>query len=133
MRRMAGLAIFLAFSIFVAFCGWSCSSGGGGGQSGSMAYSGAGSDGGASSVGTAAKPDSPDPLMDFTGIWKGRSVSSMNAASAKITFSVKRVGNQIKGDYRCAAGNAICRNNVQRGWVTGQVNARGFRVSMEDT
>ena len=133
MRRMAGLAIFLAFSIFVAFCGWSCSSGGGGGQSGSMAYSGAGSGGGASFVGTAATPDSPDPLMDFTGIWKGRSVSSMNAASAKITFSVKRVGNQLKGDYRCAAGNAICRNNLQRGWVTGQVNARGFRVAMEDT
>ena len=28
--------------------------------------------------------------MDFNGIWKGTAVSSMNAASAKITFNVKR-------------------------------------------
>ncbi|HVA41502.1 MAG TPA: hypothetical protein VNF49_12605 [Candidatus Binataceae bacterium] len=91
------------------------------------------SSGSTGSTASAAAPDSPDPLMDFNGIWRGRSVSTMNAASAKITFSVKREGNQIKGDYRCAPGNAICRNNVQRGWVTGQVSARGFRVEMEDS
>jgi hypothetical protein len=115
MRRIITLALLLGLA------GWSCSSGGGGNP------------GFAGSTGSAATPDSPDPLLDFTGIWRGRSISSMNAASAKITFAVKRQGNRIKGDYRCAPGNAICRNNVQRGWVTGQVSARGFRVEMEDT
>ena len=115
MRRIVTLALLLALA------GWSCASGGGGGSSGS-----------AGSTAPAAAPDS-DPLMDFTGIWRGRSVSTMNAASAKITFNVKREGNQIKGDYRCAPGNAICRNNAERGWVSGQVSARGFRVSMEDS
>jgi len=118
MRRLITLALLLALG------GWSCASGGGG-QSGSAGSTG--------SVGSAATPDSPDPLMDFNGIWRGTSISTMNAASAKITFNVKREGNQIKGDYRCAPGNAICRNNVARGWVTGQVSARGFRVAMEDT
>lgn len=115
MRRIMTLALVLALA------GWSCSSGQGGKSSS------------AGSVGSAGTPDSPDPLMDFTGIWRGRSVSSMNAASAKITFNMKREGNQIKGDYRCAPGNATCRNNVQRGWVSGQIGARGFRVSLEDT
>jgi len=121
MRRMITLALVLALA------GWSCSSGGGG-QSGL-----AGAAGSAGSVGSSGTPDSPDPLADFNGIWRGSSVSTMNAASAKITFNLKREGNQIKGDYRCAPGNAICRDNIQRGWVSGQVSARGFRVSMEDS
>lgn len=116
MRRILTLAMLLAL------CGWSCASGGGGGQSGS-----------AGSAGSAGSPDSPDPLMDFNGIWKGTSVSTMNAASAKITFDIKREGNRFKGKYLCAPGNAICRNNTPHGWVTGQVSARGFRVAMEDT
>ena len=85
MRRIMTLALVLALA------GWSCSSGGGG----------------QSSPGPAVRrhrPDSPDPLMDFNGIWKGTSISSMNAASAKITFNVKREGNQIKGNYLMRAG-----------------------------
>lgn len=81
----------------------------------------------------AAAPDAPDPLMDFTGIWRGTSVSSFNAAKVRISFDMQREGNQLKGSYRCAPGNAVCRNNVQRGWVKGQTSARGFTVSMEDT
>ena len=117
MRRIIVLGLLLALG------GWSCASGGGG-------QSGTAGSGAAASGGTA---DSPDPLADFNGIWKGTQVSSMNAARGKITFKIRREGNQFKGDYLCAAGNAVCRNNTPHGWVTGQVNARGFRVAMEDT
>ena len=78
-------------------------------------------------------PDAPNLLMDFTGVWKGTSTSSMNAAQVKISFDMERDGNKLKGSYRCAPLNAICRNNIQRGWVNGQTGARGFTVSMEDT
>jgi hypothetical protein len=118
MRRIIVLGLCLALG------GWSCASGGGG-QSGAS-----GSTAAAASGGT---PDSPDPLADFNGVWKGSQVSSMNAASGKITFKIRRQGNEFKGDYLCAAGNAVCRNNTPHGWVTGQVSARGFRVAMEDT
>ena len=111
MRRIIILGLLLAFA------GWSCASGG---QSGSA-------------VAAGRTPDSPDPLMDFNGIWKGTQVSSMNAARVNITFKLKREGNQFKGDYLCTPGNAVCRNNTPHGWVTGQVDARGFRVAMEDT
>jgi hypothetical protein len=116
MRRIITLALLLAL------CGSSCASGGGGAQSGSAA-----------TAVSATAPDSPDPLADFTGIWKGTSRSSMNATSAKITFDIKREGNKFKGKYLCAPGNAVCRNNTPNGWVTGQTSARGFRVAMEDT
>jgi hypothetical protein len=82
---------------------------------------------------TAAAPDTPDPLVDFTGLWKGTSTSSMDAAKVKISFDVKREGNELKGSYRCAPFNAVCRNNIQRGWLRGSIAARGFTVSMEDT
>jgi hypothetical protein len=78
-------------------------------------------------------PDAPNLLMDFTGVWKGTSTSSMNAAKVKISFDMERDGNKLKGSYRCAPLNAICRNNIQRGWVNGQTGARGYTVSMEDT
>lgn len=120
---------FVIVAMLLALGGWSCSSGGGG-QSNSAANSPAAGAGDASPVGSAA---SPDPLADFTGIWKGTSVSTVNAAMVNITFKLKREGNQLKGDYLCRPGNAVCRNNTPRGWVTGQVNARGFRVAMEDT
>ena len=109
MRRILTLVVFLTLAA------WSCSSGGGAQPS------------------QTGAPAAPDPLIDFTGVWRGTSVSSMNAARAKITFDLKREGNQFKGSYRCKPGNAVCRNNVDRGWVTGQVNARGFRVAMEDS
>ena len=51
----------------------------------------------------------------------------------KIGFAIKRAGNKFTGDYRCAPDNAVCRNNVQRGWVHGQISARGFTVAEEDT
>jgi len=73
-----------------------------------------------------------DPLLNFNGIWVGTSTSD-DGDKAKIAFDIKREGNKFKGDYRCAPGNAVCRNNVDRGWVTGQVNARGLRVAMQDT
>jgi hypothetical protein len=119
MRRIISLAFFLALA------GWSCASSGGGGQSSSA--------GSASSVGSATAPASPDPLMDFNGIWKGTAVSSMNAAKVHITFNMTREGNKLKGKYLCAPLNATCRNNAPHGWVTGQVSARGFRVAMEDS
>jgi hypothetical protein len=120
MRRIISLALFLALA------GWSCASSGGGGGRSSPA-------GSASSVGSATAPASPDPLMDFNGIWKGTAVSSMNAAKVHITFNMTREGNKLKGKYLCAPLNATCRNNAPHGWVTGQVSARGFRVAMEDS
>jgi hypothetical protein len=77
--------------------------------------------------------DAADPLLDFNGIWVGTSTSSADASKVKIAFNIKREGTKFKGDYRCAPDNAICRNNVQRGWVHGQISARGFVVSEEDT
>jgi hypothetical protein len=73
-----------------------------------------------------------DPLLNFSGVWVGTSTSS-DGDKAKIAFDIKREGNKFKGDYRCAPDNAVCRNNVQRGWVHGQISARGFGVSEEDT
>jgi hypothetical protein len=73
-----------------------------------------------------------DPLLNFNGIWVGTSTSD-DGDKAKIAFDIKREGNKFKGDYRCAPGNAVCRNNVQRGWVHGQISARGFTVAEEDT
>lgn len=121
MRRVSTVAFLLALA------GWSCSSGGGGQ---SVAAGGSSTP---ATVGSTGTPDSPDPLADFTGIWKGTSVSSMNAAKVKVTFNITREGNQFKGKYLCAPLNANCRNNAPHGWVSGQIGARGFRVSMEDT
>lgn len=77
--------------------------------------------------------DSPDPLLEFTGAWVGTSTSSADGAKVKVAFYIKREGNKFTGEYRCAPDNAVCRNNVQRGWVHGQISARGFGVSEEDT
>jgi hypothetical protein len=78
-------------------------------------------------------PDASGPLLSFSGLWVGTSTSSAGGAKVKIAFNIKRTGNKFKGDYRCAPGNAVCRNNTPNGWVTGQTSARGFRVAMEDT
>ena len=78
-------------------------------------------------------PDASDPLLNFSGVWIGTSTSSADGAKVKIAFNIKRAGNKFTGDYRCAPSNAVCRNNVQRGWVHGQISARGFTVSEEDT
>jgi hypothetical protein len=78
-------------------------------------------------------PEASGPLLNFSGIWVGTSTSSADGSKVKIAFNIKRAGNKFKGDYRCAPGNAVCRNNVQRGWVHGQIAARGFTVSEEDT
>jgi hypothetical protein len=77
-------------------------------------------------------PDASDPLRNFIGLWAGTSTSS-DGSKVKIGFAIKRDGNKFTGDYRCAPDNAVCRNNVQRGWVHGQISARGFGVSEEDT
>ena len=77
-------------------------------------------------------PDASDPLRNFSGLWAGTSTSA-DGSKAKIGFAIKREGNKFTGDYRCAPDNAVCRNNVQRGWVHGQISARGFTVAEEDT
>jgi hypothetical protein len=78
-------------------------------------------------------PQTAEPLLSFSGIWIGTSTSSADGAKVKIAFDIKREGNKFTGGYRCAPDNAVCRNNVQRGWVHGQTSARGFGVSEEDT
>jgi len=117
----------MTLALVLALAGASCSSGGGGQSNAVNSANSAGS------VGSAGTPVSPDPLVDFNGIWKGTAVSSMNAAMVKITFDIKREGNQFKGKYLCAPLNAVCRNNAPHGWVNGKIAARGFQVSMEDT
>jgi hypothetical protein len=77
-------------------------------------------------------PDASDPLRNFSGLWAGTSTSA-DGSKVKIGFAIKRAGNKFTGDYRCAPDNAVCRNNVQRGWVHGQISARGFTVAEEDT
>ena len=81
----------------------------------------------------AATADAHDPLIDFTGLWKGTSTSDMNAAKVQITFDIKRDGDRLKGTYRCAPLNAVCRDNLDRGRMHGTIRARGFTVAMEDT
>jgi hypothetical protein len=78
-------------------------------------------------------PEASDPLREFNGVWVGTSTSSADGSKAKIAFAIKRQGNKFSGDYRCAPDNAICRNNVHRGWVHGQISAPGFTVAEEDT
>jgi hypothetical protein len=78
-------------------------------------------------------PDVSDPLRNFSGVWVGTSTSSAGGAKVKIGFTIKREGNKFSGGYRCAPDNAVCRNNVQHGWVHGQISARGFTVAEEDT
>jgi hypothetical protein len=78
-------------------------------------------------------PDVSDPLRNFSGAWVGTSTSSADGAKVKIAFVIKREGNKFTGGYRCAPDNAICRNNVERGWVHGQISAPGFTVAVEDT
>lgn len=80
-----------------------------------------------------ATADAPDPLVDFTGLWKGTSTSDMNAAKVQVTFDIKREGDQLKGTYRCAPLNAVCRDNLDRGRLSGTIRARGFTVAMENT
>jgi hypothetical protein len=80
-----------------------------------------------------ALAERPDPLREFAGTWQGTSFSTYAMATVKIRFEIQQNGNKFKGDYRCAPGNAVCTNNIQRGWVHGQIDARGFTVAMEDT
>lgn len=35
-------------------------------------------------------------MADFIGLWTGISTSTMNAAKVKISFNVKRKGNELK-------------------------------------
>jgi hypothetical protein len=111
-------AIILVFSLALAVCS-SCSTHGAHGSDGPRTPD--------------AAPDASDPLLSFSGIWVGTSTSSADGAKVKIAFRIKREGNKFTGDYRCAPDNAVCRNNIQRGWVHGQISARGFTVSEEDT
>ena len=72
-------------------------------------------------------PDASDPLRNFSGVWVGTSTSSADGAKVKIAFAIKREGNKFTGGYRCAPDNAVCRNNVQRGWVHGQISGARFQ------
>jgi hypothetical protein len=74
---------------------------------------------------------SADPLADFNGIFIGDAISS-DGHRTTIAFNIQRTGDSFAGDYKCAAGNANCRNQITRGWVSGSVNARSFRVSLQD-
>ena len=80
-----------------------------------------------------AVAESLDPLREFAGIWRGTSFSTYALATVRIKFEIKQSGNNFKGVYSCWPGNIICTNNIQRGWVHGQITARGFTVTMEDT
>ena len=58
-------------------------------------------------------------MADFIGLWTGTSTSTMNALKVKISFNVKRQGNELRGTYRCVPLNAVCCNNAQSGcWLT---------------
>jgi hypothetical protein len=81
----------------------------------------------------SALAERPDPLHEFAGTWRGTSYSTYAMATVKIRFEIKQNGNNFKGDYHCWPGNIVCTNNIQRGWVHGQIAARGFTVAMEDS
>ena len=81
----------------------------------------------------AALTERPDPLREFAGTWRGTSFSTYAMATVKISFQIRQSGKRFTGDYRCAPGNVVCTNNIQRGWVHGEIAARGFTVAMEDT
>ena len=74
----------------------------------------------------------PSPLADFNGSFWGDSISD-DGRRVKIAFNVERDGDKFTGTYRCSAGNANCRNQMNRGWVRGTIEGRSFRVSLPDT
>jgi hypothetical protein len=55
---------------------------------------------------------------DISGIWEGSSQAYCGAGTAasrcnavqKITLDLRQEGNTIKGSYKCAYGNLVCRN-----------------------
>jgi len=79
----------------------------------------------------AHDPVGAQPLDDFKGVFAGETISGDNRR-VKIGFDVQQKGDQISGTYQCAPGNATCRNQMTRGWVRGNVDARGIRVSLQD-
>jgi hypothetical protein len=72
-----------------------------------------------------------EPLADFKGVFAGDSISN-DGRRVKITFDIQQSGKEFAGTYRCAAGNANCRNQISQGWVKGSVDASSFRVSLQD-
>ena len=72
------------------------------------------------------------PLEDFKGMFAGDSISN-DGRRVNIAFDIQQTGGQLDGTYRCSAGNANCRNQITQGWVKGSVDARSFRVSLQDS
>jgi hypothetical protein len=79
----------------------------------------------------AQNPDSAKPLADFNGLFSGETISGDNHR-VEVSFNVERQGDRISGTYRCAPGNATCRNQMLKGSVSGAVDARGIQVSLQD-
>ena len=87
---------------------------------------------------------SPPPLapeVDVTGFWEGRSmgncVARMSRCGAVDLISLSMIQNQsaITGTYRCASGNALCRNLDTEGQIAvGKVRGPGvsLRIMFED-
>jgi hypothetical protein len=76
-------------------------------------------------------PGPARPLADFKGMFAGDAISD-DGRRVNIALDIQETGDQLGGTYRCTAGNANCRNQITRGWVMGSVDARSFRVSLQD-
>lgn len=67
-----------------------------------------------------------EPAFGIGGLWHGesRALQSMGGESRlgavnRISFFLRQNGSQIRGDYRCAYGNTVCRdaNKAQQGEI----------------
>jgi hypothetical protein len=81
------------------------------------------------------------PAVDVTGFWEGRSNGACMArvprCGAVVLISLSMIQNEseITGMYRCATGNAMCRNlNTQGRIAVGKIRGRGvsLRIMFED-
>jgi hypothetical protein len=86
----------------------------------------------ACSIDQSANNGNPAPLADFHGMFQGDQISN-DGRRVNIAFDVQQKDGELSGTYRCAPGNANCRNQITKGWVMGDVKGRSLRVSLQDT
>lgn len=70
--------------------------------------------------------------QNITGLWMGKSVSSLDASSVNISLAVFQKGNgELSGLYDCE-GSSQCRNFSRGGTLSGRTSSSVFKVDLED-
>jgi len=70
--------------------------------------------------------------QNITGLWMGKSISSLDASSVNISLAVFQKGNgELSGLYDCD-GSSQCRNFSRGGTLSGRTSSAVFKVDLED-